>query len=343
MAEKVHDLSFIERNGSQIPRVPTELCFADRLGAFKVRWAVGRMKYTVEPGLYAIGNPNSSSHVFVTSNYKLSFDTLRKELANLDAWIMVLDTKGINVWCAAGKGIFGTDEMVRRIEAVELHKIVSPRKIIVPQLGAVGVAAHEVRKRTGFSVVYGPIRASDIPAFLEANMKATEQMRQVRFSLYDRLVLAPVEFVMGGKYVLLTMAAIFILSGLNRAGYSSDLAMKNGLRSAANIFIAFVAGSVAGPILLPWLPGRSFSFKGFCVGVIAAPALILLQMTGGRAESLAWVLMIAAVASFATMNFTGASTYTSLSGVRKEMNIAVPLQLIAAVVGLATWLICRFI
>jgi acetyl-CoA decarbonylase/synthase complex subunit gamma len=301
------------------------------------------MKYTVEPGLYAVGNPDSGSHLFVTANYKLSFDALRKELAGLHAWIMVLDTKGINVWCAAGKGTFATEEMVRRIKAVGLEKIVSHRRIIVPQLGAAGVAAHQVRKRSGFSVIYGPVRASDIPAFVEAQNKATEQMRQVQFSFFDRLVLTPVEFIMGGKYLFLAVAAVFVLSGLSAAGYSGDAVMKNGVRSAANIFVAFFTGSVVAPLLLPWLPGRSFALKGFWVGVIAAAGLIFLQMTGGRLETMAWALLIVAVASFATMNFTGASTYTSLSGVKEEMSVAVPLQAIAAVAGIAMWLVSRFI
>jgi acetyl-CoA decarbonylase/synthase complex subunit gamma len=174
-------------------------------------------------------------------------------------------------------------------------------------------------------------------------MKATEQMRQVRFSLYDRFVLTPIEFVIGGKYLLLTMALFFILSGLNSTGYSSNLAVHNGVRSAVNIFAAYFAGAVIGPILLPWLPGRSFSFKGFSAGVVIAAILSLLKLTGGRLETMAWIFLIAAVSSFVTMNFTGASTYTSLSGVRKEVRIAMPLQVIAATIGTGIWMVSRFV
>ena len=343
MAEEIRNLSFVVQNGRRIPRVPTELCFADWLDDWKVRWAIRRMKYAVEPGIYAVGNPDGDSVVLVSANYKLSFDTLRRELGGLDAWIMVLDTKGINVWCAAGKGTFGTDEIVRRIGLVELEKIVNHRRIILPQLGASGVAAHEVKKRCGFSVIYGPIRACDIISFIKAGMKATVQMRQVRFSLYDRLVLTPVEFVMGGKYLLFAMAVLFILSGLSARGYSSDLAMSNGIRSAVNLFAAYFAGAVLGPLLLPWLPGRSFSFKGFSVGLIVVAVLFSLKLTGGRLETIAWVFLIPVVSSFFTMSFTGASTYTSLSGVKKEMRIAVPLQAVAAILGVGMWMVGRFV
>ncbi|MHC4536365.1 MAG: mercury methylation corrinoid protein HgcA, partial [Planctomycetota bacterium] len=289
------------------------------------------------------GNPDGESVVLVSANYKLSFDALRKELEGLDAWIIVLDTKGINVWCAAGKGTFGTDEIVHRVGLVELEKIVNHRKIILPQLGAPGVSAHEVKKHCGFSVIYGPVRACDIIDFIKAGMNATQQMRQVQFSLYDRLVLTPVEFVMGGKYMIFVMAALFILSGISAKGYSSDLVMSHGFRSIANLFVAYLTGAVIAPLLLPWLPGKSFSFKGFSVGLLVAVVLFLFKLTGSRLETAAWIFLISAVSSFLAMNFTGASTYTSLSGVKKEMRVAVPLQIIIGVLGMGMWIASRFI
>ena len=300
------------------------------------------MTFKVEPGIYAVGNPNGDSHVLVTANYRLTFDQLRKELGGLDAWILVLDTKAINAWCAAGKGTFGTEELIQRIETVALKEIVKHRKLILPQLGAVGVAAHEVKKRSGFSVIYGPVRARDIIPFIDAGFKATQQMRRVRFSFYDRLILAPVEFVMGIRHFLLFALALLILSGLSRQGYSLDLVFTNGLRSVLALFIAYVGGSMFGPVLLPWLPGRSFSFKGFVAGLILVLLAVAAGLTGPGIETAAWFFLFAAIGSFGTMNFTGASTYTSLSGVKKEMRIAVPLQLVAVVVGLALWVLARF-
>ena len=85
-----------------------------------------------------MGSPSPDSPVLVSANYKLSFDVLRRSLAGIDAWILVLDTKGINVWCAAGKGTFGTEELLRRIAAVRLGEVVSHRRLVLPQLGAPG-------------------------------------------------------------------------------------------------------------------------------------------------------------------------------------------------------------
>jgi acetyl-CoA decarbonylase/synthase complex subunit gamma len=257
---------------------------------------------------------------------------------------MVLDTKGINVWCAAGKGTFGTEEMVNRIERTNLREVVNHRRIIVPQLGATGVAAHEVRKASGFSVLFGPVRASDIRVFLRAGMVATREMRRVTFSLRDRIRLVPAEILQGLKFLFPVMAVFVILAGLNRSGYSSDLTLQVGSRSAVLLILAYLAGLALAPVLLPWLPGRSFSFKGMIAGALMFLVSWLVGLAGrSPIEIVSWLLMFMAISSFATMNLTGASTYTSLSGVKKEMRVAVPLQIAAAAIGLALWITSRFI
>lgn len=310
-----------------VPRVTTELTAKDILGAWKVRWGLGRMNYKVVPGLYSVGKPDENSPVLVTANYKLTFDSLRKELTDLDLWILVLDTKGVNVWCAAGKGTFGTEELVRRVAAVRLSEIVKHRTLILPQLGATGVAAHEVAENRGFHVVYGPVRARDIKAFLDAGMKATPEMREVRFTMKDRAVLTPVDFVQWMKPLLIFFGVLFILNagGLARFGAMELLAF----------FGAVVTGCVVTPILLPWIPGRAFAFKGAILGLLWTAAVIL---TGGMSrigipESLSFLLLLPTVSAYAAMNFTGSSTYTSPSGVSREMHIAIPVMLIASVCG----------
>ncbi|MBP8685386.1 MAG: hypothetical protein KBH31_00825, partial [Methanomassiliicoccales archaeon] len=121
----------------------------------KARMGIARMEHRVRPGLYALGEPTRSSPVLVTANYSLSFDALRSSLPGRDAWVLVLDTGGINVWCAAGKGTFGTEELIRAIGATKLSERVDGRTLILPQLGAPGVSAQEVHGATGFKVEYG--------------------------------------------------------------------------------------------------------------------------------------------------------------------------------------------
>ncbi len=327
-----------------VPRISTDWSPADILNTIRVRWAIGRMKYKVNPGLYAVGSPGEKSEVFVTGNFKLSFDHLRKALAGLDAWLLVLDTKGINVWCAAGKGTFGTKELINRINLADLRSIVSHHRIIVPQLGAAGVAAHEVMNETGFRVVYGPVRAADIPAFLNKGMKATREMRTVEFPLWERMKLIPVELSYGGFYLLLVPAVFILLSGLHPGGYSPDLAFTGGMRALLNLAAAYLAGLVVTPILLPWIPFRRFSMKGLLLGWTATLILTVFHLTGTNImEIISWFLMSGGLSSFLAMNWTGSSTFTSLSGVQKEMKSALPVQIAMAALGLILWIISKFI
>jgi hypothetical protein len=330
--------------GGPIPRVRTDWSAADRRGEIAVRWGLRRKRYTVPAGLYATGAPGEQSPVFVSANYKLSFDHLRRALAGIDGWILVLDTRGVNVWCAAGKGTFGTEELVRRIEATRLHEIVMRRELIVPQLGATGVAAHRVRALSGFRVAYGPVLARDIAAYLAAGRRATPAMRRVRFGLRDRLTVIPVELVQGGKYALPLALALFALAALQRGGGGTP----PGLRAALLALTGLIAGSVLTPLLLPWLPGRAFSLKGALVGLLLAAGAIAagwlpIHAARERIDAAGWVLMLPAVAGFAAMNFTGTTTFTSLSGVRREMRFAIPAQIAAGGAGLALWLAARFI
>jgi hypothetical protein len=185
---------------------------------------------------------------------------------------------------------------------------VAHRRLILPQLGAPGISAQEVKKRSGFTVEYGPVRAEDLPAFLQAG-KASPEMRRVRFPLKDRLVLIPVELV----YVLFPWLLLAIL-----------------LRSTPTI-TALLAGVVLFPILLPWLPTHNFSTKGWILGGLATLPIILRGLLKGPPDpwlqagsALALLLVMPPVTAFLALNFTGATPFTSRSGVRREIFRYIP-------------------
>ena len=165
------------------------------MGSFKARWGIKRISFRVSPGLYSLGIPDSNSPVMVTGDYKMSFDALRKELTVINVYILVLDTKGFNVWCAASKGTFGTAELVSRVKKVNLSQVVTHRNLIFPQLSATVISAHEVQKKGGFKVVYEPVRAEAISHFLNNEMELSPEMRRVRFNLVDRMFLTPIKMV----------------------------------------------------------------------------------------------------------------------------------------------------
>ena len=179
-------------------------------------------------------------------------------------------------------------------------------------------------------------------------MKATPEMRRVEFPMADLLAVVPVELVMSAKYVLAIMVALLLLAGLGPGGYSWVRVVGTGLGSAILFATVFVAGTVLAPMLLPWLPGCVLSLKGTWIGLLfLLVAAIVLWAASTQPTSwitvAAWCLIVLAATSFAAMNFTAATTYTSLSGVRREMQVAVPIQATCAVLGTALWIIGRFV
>jgi len=289
----------------------SRISLSDHLDHFSARMGLRRMSHTVAPGIYRLGNPGPDSPVFVTANYTLSFDSLRSSLKGTDCFIMVLDTRGVNVWCAAGKGTFGTKELINRIESTDLKNLVTHRTIILPQLGAPGVEAHKVEEVTGFKIKYGPVRAGDIRQYLKLG-KATEEMRRVRFRMTDRFVLIPVEFV----HVLIPIAIVGVI-----------LYFVAGIIPALAAGSAILAGSVLFPILLPYLPTRNFSTKGYILGFLVTLIFGTINIyyhpgfpLGFKIiTSAAYLLTLPPVTAFVSLNFTGSTTFTSRTGVRNEI------------------------
>ncbi|HOX11280.1 MAG TPA: mercury methylation corrinoid protein HgcA [Spirochaetia bacterium] len=304
---------YLIREGRTVPVVRTRLSLRDRRGTLKVRWGFGRGTYRVLPGLYAAGEPGPDSPVFVSANYKLSFDTLRSNLAGIDGWILVLDTKGVNVWCAAGKGTFGTGELVSRIAKTRLGALVRHRELVLPQLGATGVSAPEVARRAGWRVAWGPVRAEDIPAWLAAGRIKTEGMRTMTFTLRERLAVAPVELVHSWPLTVagLALAALY--------GLPADGSWASRTLPAAVLLGGLApVGALAFPALLPGLPGRAFSVKGAALGAAWGAACAALFGLPPSAAA-AGVLVAAPVTAFLGMNFTGSSTFTCQTGALLEV------------------------
>jgi hypothetical protein len=318
-------------------RVSTDITRTDLWGHFKCRVSAFRNNYTVSPGLYAAGNPDSNSDVLVSANYKLSFDHLRRELNGLDVWIVVLDTKGINVWCAAGKGTFGTDELIKQINAAKLERVVDHKRIIVPQLGAPGVSAHKVRKATGFRVHYGPVYARDVREFINAGYKATQAMRTVGFNVVERLVLTPMELNPAMKkyypwYALLILG----IFGLRPAGIIFGEAWFGGLPFLILGLISILAGAFLTPLLLPLVPFRSFAVKGWIVGMVSVILSSHYSFFSPSSAQLHFFtyLFFPLASSYVALQFTGSTTFTGMSGVKKELRISIPLYIAGVLISL---------
>jgi hypothetical protein len=215
--------------------------------------------------------------------------------------------------------------LVNRIAATRLESVVSHRKLILPQLGASGVNAFEVQKQSGFKVEYGPVRARDIPEFLRIG-RVTPEMRLVRFDLADRLVLIPVE-VKNMALPLIVAAVVFGVLG--------------GAFSSAAVIVAVLSGVVLFPTLLPWLPTKDFSSKGFILGLLASLPFAATTFLNHEestiwlplAYALTFVLLMPPVTAYLALNFTGSTPFTSRSGVKTEIFKYIPVMADSLVLG----------
>jgi hypothetical protein len=334
---------FVQTPAGPVPRIKTTLQWPDYAGTIRARLGIKRSEYKIAPGLYCVGTPDSRAPVLVTANYKLTFDHLRKVLTSINAWILVMDTRGINVWCAAGKNLFSTAEVVDRVNRSEVKKVVNHSRLILPQLAATGVAAHEVKKLSGFEVIYGPVRCQDLPSFLTNSFKSEPSMRKVTFNIIERIILTPVELAHLPKPSLWVLLAAFMISGIGTHVFSFSDAWLRGVMLAAAYAIGILAGAVATPALLPWIPGRSFALKGAIIGVLSAVGIVAmfrsdLQLLG----ALALILWTTTVSSYLALNFTGSTPFTSPSGVEKEMRKAMPLQAAALLLAMVAWVASAF-
>ncbi len=319
-------------------KVATGWSRADHWGGIKSRISAFRMKYTVPPGIYAVGAPDTDSDVFASANYKLSFDKLRRSLKTINAWILVLDTKSINVWCASGKGTFGTEELVMRINKARLDNIVGHKRIIVPQFGAVGVNAESVRRQTGFRVYFGPVYAKDIPKYVKAGYKKDKAMSTAHFTIWDRIVLTPMEINPAIKKYYPWFALIVLITfGIQPSGILFGDALTGGFPFLILGLVSILAGAFLTPVLLPVVPFRSFAVKGWIVGMLSIYISVrffnLIDQTNVILLIITY-LFFPLAASYIALQFTGSTTYTGISGVRKELKISLPIYITGTVLSL---------
>ena len=316
---------------------------ADARGAVRCRLGSFQMHYSVPAGLYALGRPGQDSPVMVTASYKLTFDILRKDLAGIDCWILVLDTGGISVWCAATGGSFGTEELITRVTRTRLAEVVRHRELTLPQLGAAGMHASRVLKQTGFHLRYGPARSCDLVQYLKDG-RVTPPMRKITFGLLDRLVLVPMEMGKSLKLFLGFAFAAIIYAGLAPNGVALQKAWTGVWPLLALGLGSVLAGSVLAPVLLPWIPFRAFTAKGWLLGAVASGALL-------HGAALAWGmnpfllaacwLFFPAAAGYLALRFAGATTFITPGAARRETRLAVPFFAAAAVLTAAALVLSR--
>ena len=176
------------------------------------------LPFPCKTGLIKIGHPDENSPVLLTCNFHLTVLRVKMALRGSDVYLLVANSKGINVWCASTGGLLTNHSVTSVLKTSGIEKLVSHRKVILPQLAATGVERKAISAMTGWRIIWGPVYAKDLPAFL-AKKRKTPDMRQVGFPLGQRIEMAiawafPISIVTALLMLLIWPQSIGPLTGL---------------------------------------------------------------------------------------------------------------------------------
>lgn len=165
------------------------MTFLSRLWITVTQTMLRFFPFPAATGLRKIGQPNRNSPVLVTGSFGLSILRVQRAVEGLNCYLLVANSRGINVWCAAAGGHFSHHDVISVVKTSGIGGLVDHRTLILPQLAAVGIEARQIEEKTGWEVQWGPVEAAHLPSFLETQRK-TELMRIASFPLRHRLEIA---------------------------------------------------------------------------------------------------------------------------------------------------------
>ncbi|MFW9907678.1 MAG: methyltransferase domain-containing protein [Candidatus Thorarchaeota archaeon] len=290
----------------------------------------------IKPGLYKAGNPTQESPVVVTANYELTYYTVMRALAKdkVDAWVLVCDTAGINVWCAARGIHFETEDVVQMIRVTRLSEFVSHREILLPQLAAAGINPTEIRERTGFRARYGPVKIQDLARWLELGKPRPKprEMAIVTFNLRERMeqTVAHIPFLYAAILAKPILAILVITLFGSLGALVIFPAFFNEIISTAfsvllligefNLALfgnAFILG-----VFFPVLPakGNSFWRRGIALalGTLPFAALLMYMLQSHWTTFITWMIIQFVMATSLTMDWSGMTSVSDPKVIRRE-------------------------
>ncbi len=146
--------------------------------------------FRCQTGCLRIGNPGPDAPVLLTCNYRLTVERVKSALDGLDVFLLVTNSRGVNVWCAATGALLTHHDVVSVLKTSGIQELVHHRRVILPQLAATGIEAKRVEETTGWHVVWGPVEVKDISEFLSRGQEANAEMRTVTFGWAKRMEMA---------------------------------------------------------------------------------------------------------------------------------------------------------
>ncbi|NHJ21353.1 MAG: methyltransferase domain-containing protein [Candidatus Lokiarchaeota archaeon] len=298
----------------------------------------------IDPGLYKSGTPDEKSPVIVTANYEFTFIKVMRNLKGLDAWVLCVDSNGINVWCAARGNDFGNNQLIEAVEATGLENITERKSLILPQLSAGGVATPELQKKSKnfpFRVVFGPIWSKDLPEFINNRpARKPDKMKLAKFTLKHRFraFITHTTFLIR-KIFALPLIALFLISLV-----LSLFGLFDKLWWAGELLLWIILSNFLITFLLPLSKfTRRFIYKGIFFGILNT--LALGALTYFLHNSILYILWNIAflfwVSFFSTMSLSGYTMDTSPREIQEEYPIfriinmvLLAISLISMVVGI---------
>ncbi|MFW9903789.1 MAG: corrinoid protein-associated methyltransferase CpaM [Candidatus Thorarchaeota archaeon] len=272
----------------------------------------GSALIAIEPGLYIYGDPSDNSPVLVTANYQRTVRLVGRALKDQDAYLLVADTMGENVWCAARGDKFGLEEVAEVIKATRIEDLVQKKKLVVPQLAAGGMDHQEVKKATGWSCQFGPIYAKYIPSYLTSGRK-TEKQRTISFETRERLEMALQQSYFLSKFFFFW----FFLIGL----VGITILPQISLFSIAILLLPIIwLVYLLLALIFPLFPTQSFLKRGIYYGGLLS---IVFLGVGGILEYTIvgiaqWVVIGFALGTFLGMDYSGATPISKPTEIDEE-------------------------
>ena len=298
----------------------------------------------IEPGIYQSGKPDENSPIIVTANYIYTYIKVMRALKGIDAWILCVDSRGINVWCAARGDDFGNKQLIEAVEATGIEKITNRKTLILPQLSAGGVAAPLISiesPKFPFNLLYGPVWAKYLPKYLkERPAKKPDKWKLAKFTSSHRLraFITHTTFLLRKIFFWPSIILLLVLLGLS---FITPFWIDKFWR-VGEIWLWIILTNFLIVALFPLTNfTRRFIIKGIIFGILNL--LLLGALTWALHDTILLIIWNSCfyfwLAFFSTMSLSGYSMASSPGEIQEEYPIFRKIHLSLLIIGLITFFI----
>jgi len=122
----------------------------------------------VKTGLYNVGEPTEKSPLLFTTNFSLTYFTVRADIekSKLPVWLLVVDTEGQSVMTAFAAGKLTPESVTKLVDSLKVKEKCTRNEIVIP--GMVSRMSGKLNELTGMKVVVGPRESSGLPKMLKS-------------------------------------------------------------------------------------------------------------------------------------------------------------------------------